>query len=240
MSWCVLDEEKFHQCCWLFLQQSEQLRDGWSWEAVQGSKEGYLRKTALRSVPTDWITTQKHEGSVLECHCSLKSQGEDKLVASVDPDFLRGDIEDEDDGICTVCEGNSLVLQYEYHILYSCSYSAPVLYFRAFTLGGKSLTLEEVWSSVHPHFRLHLQNCPLNAITQQEHPLLGQPFFFLHPCRTEEFMRPMLQAAQEQCRPVNYVLSWLSVVGPVLGLDVPLKYSTQLLPEASPSTMEPN
>ena len=58
-----------------------------------------------------------------------------QLVASVDPDFLRGDIEDEDDGICTVCEGSSLVLQYEYHILYSCSYSAPVLYFRAFTLG---------------------------------------------------------------------------------------------------------
>ncbi|XP_072219720.1 ubiquitin-like-conjugating enzyme ATG10 isoform X3 [Leuresthes tenuis] len=223
MSWCVLDEEKFHQCCWLFLQQSEQLRDGWSWEAVQGSKEGYLRKTALRSVPTDWITTQKHEGSVLECHCSLKSQGEDKLVASVDPDFLRGDIEDEDDGICTVCEGNSLVLQYEYHILYSCSYSAPVLYFRAFTLGGKSLTLEEVWSSVHPHFRLHLQNCPLNAITQQ-----NRGVYEAHA------------AGGSGTVPVNYVLSWLSVVGPVLGLDVPLKYSTQLLPEASPSTMEPN
>lgn len=29
-------------------------------------------------------------------------------------------------------------------------------------------------------------------------------------------------------RPVNYVLVWLSVVGPLVGLDVPLKYSTQL------------
>lgn len=27
----------------------------------------------------------------------------------------------------------------------------------------------------------------------KEHPLLGQPFFMLHPCRTEEFMRPVLQ-----------------------------------------------
>lgn len=35
MSLCVLDEESFRCCCQLFLQQSEQLRDGWSWEAVQ-------------------------------------------------------------------------------------------------------------------------------------------------------------------------------------------------------------
>ncbi|KAM4551354.1 ubiquitin-like-conjugating enzyme ATG10 isoform 1-T4 [Odontesthes bonariensis] len=234
MSWCVLDEEQFHQCCWLFLQQSEQLRDGWSWEAVQGSTEGYLRKTALRSVPADWITTQKHQS-----HSSLKSQGEEKLVASVDPDFL---IEDEDDGICTVCEGSSLVLQYEYHILYSCSYSTPVLYFRASTLGGKSLTLEEVWGSVHPQFRLHLHNCPLNAITQQEHPLLGQPFFFLHPCRTEEFMRPLLQMAQEQCRVAvsefrfseganTHFGSWLSPAGGSGFVYVPQNRITFIIPQ---------
>lgn len=39
------------------------------------------------------------------------------------------------------------------------------------------------------------------------------------------------------CRPVNYVLSWLSVVGPVVGLDVTLKYS-QLHPAASISSTE--
>lgn len=40
-------------------------------------------------------------------------------------------------------------------------------------------------------------------------------------------------------RPVNYVLLWLSVVGPVVGLDVPLKYCTQLHP-SSPSSSEPD
>lgn len=93
---------------------------------------------------------------------------------------------------------------------------------------GRSLSLEEVWSSVHPNFRLQLQHSPLNTITQQvtadchcdcesslnsnlltcmscvcpsqEHPLLGQPFFMLHPCKTEEFMRPVLQEAQDQHR----------------------------------------
>ena len=44
------------------------------------------------------------------------------------------DDDDEDDGVCVVTKGSSKVLQYEYHIMYSCSYSTPVLYFRASTL----------------------------------------------------------------------------------------------------------
>ncbi|XP_070775604.1 ubiquitin-like-conjugating enzyme ATG10 isoform X2 [Enoplosus armatus] len=251
MSPCGLDEEDFRCCCQLLMQQSEQLRDGWSWEAVQGSQEGYLKKAALRSVVVDSSPAwdQEGSGSDSEPHASCLSwsdqqgQEEDQSVlgALVDADNIGGDVdEDEDDGVCTVSEGSSQVLQYEYHVLYSCSYSTPVLYFRAFTLEGRSLSLEEVWSSVHPSFRLRLQKSPLSTITLQEHPLLGQPFFMLHPCRTEEFMRPVVQAAQDQHRPVNYVLSWLSVVGPLVGLDVPLKYSTQPRPAASLSSTKPD
>ncbi|XP_039998866.1 ubiquitin-like-conjugating enzyme ATG10 [Xiphias gladius] len=250
MSSYVLEEETFHHCCQLLLQWSEQLRDGWSWEPVQGSQEGYLRKTALRSVVINSSPVWEQVGSRSDCHSWPDEQQQEKeesvLVASVDADHIKGDIDDddddddEDDGVFSVSEGSSQVLQYEYHILYSCCYSTPVLYFRAFTLEGRNLSLEEVWSSVHPNFRLPLRNSPLNTITQQEHPLLGQPFFMLHPCRTQEFMRPVLQAAQDQHRPVNYVLTWLSVVGPLVGLDVPLKYSTQVHPAASLSGTKPD
>lgn len=41
-------------------------------------------------------------------------------------------------------------------------------------------------------------------------------------------------------RPVNYVLSWLSVVGPLVGLNVPLKYSTQPHPAASLGSTKPD
>ncbi|XP_054452426.1 ubiquitin-like-conjugating enzyme ATG10 [Anoplopoma fimbria] len=250
MSWCALDEENFRRCCQLLLQLSDRLRDGWSWEPVQGSEEGYLRKTSLRSVVLDPSPMWDHDGSGPDlepstpCQSCTDQRGREKeesgLVASVDTDSISADEDDddddddEDDGVCTVSGGSSQLIQYEYHILHSCSYATPVLYFRAFTQEGRSLSLEEVWSSVHPNFRLRLESSPLNTITLQEHPLLGQPFFMLHPCRTEEFMRPVLQAAQDQHRPVNYVLSWLSVVGPVVGLDVPLKYSTLLCPADSP------
>ncbi|XP_017291544.1 ubiquitin-like-conjugating enzyme ATG10 isoform X2 [Kryptolebias marmoratus] len=233
----VLDEEEFYKCCRLLLQQSEQLRDGWSWEAVQGS-EGYLKKTALRPVPAP--QREEESGSHPQMHstCNPSPQPPQEeqpvCVASSDPSSSSDELEDEDDNSCWVAENIGLMFQFEYHILYSCSYAVPVLYFRAFTLEGRSLTLGEVWSCVHPNFRICLQSCPLNAISQQEHPLLGQPFFVFHPCRTEDFMKPMLQAAQDQHRTVNYVLSWLSVVGPVVGLDVSLNYSLERLPGAPP------
>lgn len=235
MTCSVLDEERFRQCCHLLLQRSDQLRDGWSWEAVQGTEEGYLKKTALRSVPTAWGLLHPQPETP---HAST-GQEKPGPVAFTGSDVLSADMDEEDDGSCTLTNSSSLVLQYEYHIVYSCSYGAPVLYFRAFTLEGRSLTLEEMWSTIHPNYRLHLQNCPLNAISQQEHPLLGQPFFYLHPCRTEEFMGPVLQTAQDQGSPVNYVLSWLSVVGPVVGLNVSLKYSTHLHSAISLSDTKP-
>lgn len=34
----------------------------------------------------------------------------------------------------------------------------------------------------------------------QEHPLLGQSFFMLHPCRTQEFMSPIVHLAEQQQR----------------------------------------
>ncbi|XP_068458979.1 ubiquitin-like-conjugating enzyme ATG10 isoform X2 [Clinocottus analis] len=249
MSCCPLKEDDFRRCCLLFVQWSDHLRDGWSWEVVQGSEEGYLRKIALRLaiIAPSPARDQTGSGSDSEAHTSCteprgREEEQSGLGASVNTDSACGDIADDEeevdegDGVCAVSGCSSQVLQYEYHILHSCSYATPVLYFRAFTQEGRSLSLEEVWSSVHPNFRLRLQSSPLDTITLQEHPLLGQPFFMLHPCRTEEFMRPVLQVAQEQHRPVNYVLSWLSVVGPVVGLDVPLKYSSQLCSAASPGS----
>uniref|UniRef100_A0A1A8RH74 Ubiquitin-like-conjugating enzyme ATG10 n=1 Tax=Nothobranchius rachovii TaxID=451742 RepID=A0A1A8RH74_9TELE len=75
-----------------------------------------------------------------------------------------------------------------------------------------------------------VKNSALNALSQQEHPLLGQPFFYLHPCKTEEFMKLVLTAAEDKHRPMNYVLLWLSLVGPAVGLDVPLEYCIEPQP----------
>lgn len=214
-----LDEDGFFECCQLLLKKSEELRDGWSWEQVQGTKEGYLRKTVLRPVS---ISKPNHKDCEQEVHLEVKQ-------CSVPGDSAEE--HDEDDAVVSLNssqseDGGHLCFQFEFHILYSSSFRTPVLYFRAFTLEGKSLSLEEVWSFIRPKLRLSSEDGLLSTVTQQEHPLLGQAFFMLHPCKTEDFMRPVLQAAQQANRLVNYVLTWLSVVGPLVGLDVPLEYSS--------------
>ncbi|XP_039176691.1 ubiquitin-like-conjugating enzyme ATG10 isoform X2 [Crotalus tigris] len=127
----------------------------------------------------------------------------------------------------------SEVIRYEYHVLYSCSYQAPVLYFRASFLDGKSLTLDEIWKSVHECYMDRLWQGPWDTITQQEHPLLGQPFFVIHPCRTNEFMSSILSNLHKQKKHTNYIISWLSVVGPVVGLHLPLSYAKTNLEETT-------
>ncbi|XP_009985697.1 PREDICTED: ubiquitin-like-conjugating enzyme ATG10, partial [Tauraco erythrolophus] len=129
-------------------------------------------------------------------------------------------------GVCATEE----VIRYEYHVLYSSSYQVPVLYFRACFLDGRPLTLDEIWKSVHACYQARLLEGPWDTITQQEHPLLGQPFFVLHPCRTNEFMSSVLTSSQKQDRHTNYIILWLSTVGPVVGLNLPLSYA-KLAPE---------
>ncbi|KAL1266229.1 hypothetical protein QQF64_001904, partial [Cirrhinus molitorella] len=176
-----------------------------------GTDEGFIKKTLL--IPIKSSISHQQLG------CSIQ----DENMAA---DDIQANVEDETAGVQAVCEIHA-VLRYEYHVLYSCSYQIPVLYFRASTLDGRPLSLEEVWSYVHPNYRQRLQQGPWDTLTQQEHPLLGQAFFMLHPCRTEEFMKPALELAQAENKKVNYIVTWLSVVGPVVGLDVPLSYSTE-------------
>ncbi|XP_077471821.1 ubiquitin-like-conjugating enzyme ATG10 isoform X2 [Stigmatopora argus] len=175
MNSCLQGEENFRRLCLAFLKLSDGLRDGWTWESLQGSNEGYLKKNILRPV-------------------SLSSGDAGEEIYVHGP---KEDLDEECDGDA-VAAVSGQVIQSEYHVVYSCSYANPVLYFRAFTLEGKSLSLEQVWTCVHPHFCSRLRQSPLTTITQQEHPLLGQPFFMLHPCRTEEFMRPVVQLEKEQ------------------------------------------
>ena len=82
-------------------------------------------------------------------------------------------------------------------------------------------------------------------VTQQEHPLLFRPFYHIHPCHTATVMERAVQTHRPQggdedgagrdkevvwedgfdrTPPPHYLLSWLSMFGPVVGLSVPLSY----------------
>ncbi|CAL1270579.1 unnamed protein product [Larinioides sclopetarius] len=104
-----------------------------------------------------------------------------------------------------------------YHIIYSESYSVPVLWFTAHRSNGKLLPLEELWKLIPNCFKSSDPDTKWNMLTQQEHPMLGIPYFMVHPCYTSDLL--------SVCCSKNYIISWLSAVGPVAGLTLSLEYA---------------
>ncbi|XP_045856367.1 ubiquitin-like-conjugating enzyme ATG10 isoform X5 [Meles meles] len=157
-------------------------------------------------------------------HSSPPSERSAQTLLSSNPTEEALELPPDDFEVTETTVGSEVV-KYEYHVLYSCSYQVPVLYFRASFLDGRPLALKDIWEGIHECYKSRLPQEPWDTITQQEHPVLGQPFFVLHPCKTNEFMTPVLKNSRKINRSVNYITSWLSIVGPVVGLNLPLSYA---------------
>lgn len=120
---------------------------------------------------------------------------------------------------------------YCYDIVYCTSYKVPILYFTAHHEStGRCLLLDQVWDNMESYHSSKLYDSRYTVLTQVEHPLTGKVCFQLHPCYTTDMMYAVYGNKQQQqglseSSLDNYVLSWLSLVGPVVGLNV----STSLL-----------
>lgn len=107
-------------------------------------------------------------------------------------------------------------LKSDFHVVYSDSYAVPVLYFNICRLDGSLLPLHDVWQQFQ-----HREHSSLyETITQQEHPILHRPFFFLHPCHTENLLRQLADQPVEK-----RFLFWLSIYGQSVGLPLSVDYA---------------
>lgn len=124
-----------------------------------------------------------------------------------------------------------------YDVVHSPSYSVPVLYLMfADTRSGKSIPLpspDEVYNFLVPNgFKAPMLDVGvMGALSMAEHPLTGMPAYFVHPCRTQEVMAPLLEGREDPKSnagdPVEYLMLWLGVIGASVGLNVPVRVAKE-------------
>lgn len=116
-------------------------------------------------------------------------------------------------------------------IAYSIAYQVPVLYLTfAERTTNKSIALpapDEVYEVLVPHdFKSPMRSVGvMGALSMADHPITGVPAYFVHPCRTQEALSPLLDGSNSGAnsrKAVNYLMLWFGVIGSSVGLSVPI------------------
>ena len=146
-------------------------------------------------------------------------------------------IEDDDPAALQESRSGPVAVHFEYDVVHSPSYQVPVLYFTATYQSGKLVPLSDIWKFMSPAHVRKDSEMEWGTVTQQEHPILCRPFYHIHPCHTATVMGTTLQAhGNETDEHENgmvtsglsdkkpYLLSWLAMYGPTVGLQMSLNY----------------
>lgn len=210
----MLEWDEFVRCCKEIEAVSATLDDGWRCVVDKEGEPGftYLEKRC----------TLLHKTSGQQASWAGDLQDADDECEEADPDPCCAQVQDRWEE----------VLQCVYHVVYSASYGVPVMYFNVWRRDGSLLPLSDVWSLMPECLQEQLKPLRWSTVTQQEHPIQGVPYFQLHPCKTAQLMeqtRPKHQDGKHS----NYVVTWLSSVAPVVGLEFPVQYSTIVTPAPS-------
>ena len=87
-------------------------------------------------------------------------------------------------------------------------FRVPVFSAMFFTESGHRLTMAEL-KEILP------LDIGLTSVSEREHELTGTPVFFIHPCKTEEFIHSFLEDG------ADYLHVWLVSYGPVFLYKLP-------------------
>ncbi|XP_014245496.1 ubiquitin-like-conjugating enzyme ATG10 [Cimex lectularius] len=107
-----------------------------------------------------------------------------------------------------------------YNVLFSPSFSSPVIYFNANDAQGGYLGYERILASLE-HAADSLGENPLQVVSQKQHPFLSTPFYHFHPCRSDRLL------GDEPAK--NGLLRWLSAVAPLVKLKLSNEYAFPFL-----------
>ena len=109
-------------------------------------------------------------------------------------------------------------IQWDFSIIYSEAYRAPVLYFRVQTLEGSPCGRSKVLDLLPKQAIID----SWDFVSQEEHPFLGSPYFFLHPCQTNSRLSLVMMGSDGEN--ICILWTWMSMVLPAIGQPIPSSY----------------
>lgn len=162
----------------------------------------------------------------------------------------KQEVDDDDDH-----DNGPLVLTCRFDVLFSLSYSVPMMFFKVSHSDGSSLSIQEIWELVK------VSSTDLwSTVSQMDHPVLQIPFFAFHACQTEKLMETLLSSSSletndpnsrllvgrdkdlKSVQPHEYLISWLSFMAAILQFHFPQQYilhcshAKTTLPESQPAS----
>ena len=215
----MFTRSKFDDACQAFQERHPQ----WAW--VDGQRPGYgflTRKTMhSRKPPPD-------------------------LTEAVE----IADIDDEPDDPSTAQPVSYSAVDVTEYIVYSASFSVPAFYFTIH--GSSALSVERFLGSAHTKsdgsplslneiietslfkikpprdsdvngFALTVPSTPFPLLSQGDHPTLGTPCWYFHPCETERAVNEFMEEDDrpswtEEKRLTRWLELWLMIVGSILNV----------------------
>ncbi|PSN65617.1 hypothetical protein BS50DRAFT_63163 [Corynespora cassiicola Philippines] len=172
---------------------------------------------------TAWISVELVEGYIpyLRITKPLNTPlTNDADAEDADLDFIDDDDDEEALRPPTPASRVSIV----YDIILSPGYGVPVLYFHIQDPQFRfPPTMDTLYAHIMPaQFKTQAMNVGvMGGVTVTEHPALGKPVYFIHPCQTADLMREIV--GETVITAEDYLVMWIGALGKCVGLDVPLE-----------------
>jgi len=109
-------------------------------------------------------------------------------------------------------------IQWDFSIVYSETYRAPVLYFRVQNLEGSPCGRSKVLDLLPSQAIID----SWDFVSQEEHPFLGIPYFFLHPCQASTRLSLVMMGSDGEN--ICTLWTWMSMVLPAVNHQIPSLY----------------
>ncbi|KAI5358861.1 putative ubiquitin-like-conjugating enzyme Atg3/Atg10 [Septoria linicola] len=186
-----------------------------SWLQLDRNNEAY---------PTDWQNVRlikcQNGGHYVRITRNAPEQRGGEYQATRADDLAEDHILDIDDGdeeslpkFTTESTTRSSTILVTYDIIYSHTYQVPVLYIHR--PASSHQLLNELYAPASQVVGI------MGGITLVDHPEIGKPVYFIHPCRTQEAVRVVL--GPKHVDGLNWLMVWFGVIGTTVGLNVPVK-----------------